>query len=117
MSSQMAADTLNVFWQEAPAAGQGGGMMSTMVMMFAILGIFWFLLIRPQQKEQKAQQEMLSALSKGDKVATASGLHGKVHEVRGDLVVLEVADKVRLTVDKVSVKRKIQPEAASGDKS
>ena len=79
-------------------------------MMAAIFAIFYFLLIRPQQKEAKAQQELLGALQKGDRVATASGLHGTVWEVRDLEVVLEIAERVRVTVDKPSVKRKVGPE-------
>jgi len=75
-------------------------------MMAAIFAIFYFLLIRPQQKEQKEHQTLLGALQKGDRVATASGMHGKVWEVRDAEVVLEVADKVRIIVDKSAIKRK-----------
>ena len=53
----------------------------------------------------------MSALQKGDRVVTSSGLHGKVYSVEDDEVVVEVADKVRVTIDKSAVKRKIVVEA------
>lgn len=93
-----------VLFDGAPSAG--GGLMGTLPMMGAILAIFYFLVIRPQQKEQKQHQELLATLKKGDPVVTVSGLHGKVFEVRDAVVVIEVADKVRVTVDKASVKRR-----------
>ena len=95
------------------AQSQGGGMAQTLVMMAMIFGIFYFLLIRPQQKEHKAHMALLMGLQKGDKVATASGLHGRVYEVGGETVVLEVSDRVRLTVDKSAVKRKTDAEESS----
>ena len=110
----MAAQLLNLNGLVLGQA-QGGqaSMASTLVMMGMIFVIFYFLLIRPQQKEQKAHTALLMSLQKGDKVATASGLHGRVHEVGSDTVVLEVADRVRLTVDKVSVKRKTVADSSS----
>jgi preprotein translocase subunit YajC len=91
-------------------AGAGGGFIGSFGMMAVILGIFYFLLIRPQQKEAKEHTTLLAALQKGDKVVTASGLHGKIFEVREAEVLLEVADKMRVTVDKSAVKRKIAVE-------
>ena len=91
--------------QEA-AAQQAPGLMSSLPMIIIIFGIFYFLLIRPQQKEQKKHQSLLSSLVKGNRVVTASGVHGRIYEVSEAEVVLEVADKVRITVDKVSIKRR-----------
>ena len=95
------------------AAQGGASMVSTLMMMGMIFVIFYFLLIRPQQKEHKAHMALLMGLQKGDKVATGSGLHGRVYEVGGETVVLEVADRVRITVDKSSVKRKTEQAEAS----
>jgi preprotein translocase subunit YajC len=100
----------------AQAAGGQGSMISTLMMMGMIFVIFYFLLIRPQKKEHQAHMALLMGLQKGDKVATASGLHGRVYEVGGDTVVLEVADRVRLTVDKSAVKRKVDVQDASAAK-
>lgn len=100
----------DLFLDETPALG-GGGMSSTFIMMAAIFAIFYFLLIRPQQKEAKEHQSLLSSLQKGDRVATTSGIHGRVWEVRDGEVVLEIAEKVRITVDKTAVKRKMAAPA------
>lgn len=113
-SAPAADDALHLVLAQAPDGG--GGMTSQILMMAAIFAIFYFLLIRPQQKEAKQQQELLSGLQKGDQVVTASGLHGTVFEVRDAEVVLEIADRVRVTVDKPSVKRKVGPEVVGDAK-
>jgi preprotein translocase subunit YajC len=70
------------------------------VLMFAI---FYFLLIRPQQKKQKLRTSMLSALKKGDKIVTVGGLHGTIEEIADDTVVVKVNDVTKLTFDRASV--------------
>ena len=73
----------------------------------AIFLIFYFLLIRPQQKRQKEQKTMLNAIVKGDDVVTAGGLHGKVTGVTDDVLTLEIAsvkaDRVRVKVARARV--------------
>ena len=81
-------------------------MSSPLPMIVAVFFIMYFLVIRPQKKEQDAHQQLLASLQKGDRVVTASGIHGEIHEVSEREVVLEVADKVRLTLDKDTVRRK-----------
>ena len=61
-----------------------------------MLAIFYFLLIRPQQKRQKEMQKMIGALKKGDRVVTASGLYGSIAGLRDDVVVVEIADGVKV---------------------
>jgi len=71
----------------------------------AIFAIFYFLLIRPQSKRHKQHQEMVKGLQKGDRVVTAGGIHGTIqgiHEDR-DVLVLEIADKVRIEVTRGSI--------------
>jgi len=79
--------------QGAPAGSPLGSMLFPLVLMFVI---FYFLLIRPQQKKQKQHQDMLQSVRKGDKVVTSSGLYGVVVKVTEKDIVLEVADKVNL---------------------
>lgn len=75
--------------------------------------VAWFFLLRPQQQERAAHEELLKTLSKDDRVVTASGVHGRVVEVGADTVVLEVGDKTRITFDKTAVARKQgEPKAA-----
>jgi preprotein translocase subunit YajC len=95
---------------DAGAGGPGGILSNPMFMVAAIVGIMYFLIFRPQQKEAKEHEKMLSALQKGDQVVTSSGMHGKVHMVEDDLVIVEIADKVRVTIDKTAVKRKLGGE-------
>lgn len=86
----------------AQPAGGGGilGLVLPFVLMFVI---FYFLLIRPQQKKQKTRNAMLSALKKGDKVVTIGGLHGTIVEITDDVVVLKVNDVTKLTFDRSSI--------------
>jgi preprotein translocase subunit YajC len=88
-----------------PADPSGGGP-SPFSMLLPILGmllIFYFLMIRPQQKRQKEMQKMLNALKKGDRVLTASGLYGVVSGLRDDVVVLKIADNVKVEMLKSAV--------------
>lgn len=80
--------------------GAGGGDVSFLLMMAVIFGIFYFLLIRPQQKKQKELKEMLANLTHGDVVVTSGGIHGKIAAMTGEIVTLEVADKVRIKVSR-----------------
>jgi preprotein translocase subunit YajC len=97
------SESTQVFTHAQDAVPAGGG--GSLVMLLIIFAIFYFLLIRPQQKEQKAHRALVGGLQKGQQVVTTSGLHGRVHEVSDATVVLEVANNVRITVDKVAVKR------------
>jgi preprotein translocase subunit YajC len=69
----------------------------------AIFAVFYFLLIRPQQKRQKEHRELIANLKKGDEVATSGGLLGKITEVKDNFVQVELADKVIVTLQKHAV--------------
>jgi len=75
--------------------------------MVAIFLIFYFLFIRPQQKKQQAQEQMLKAIDRGDDVVTAGGLHGRVVGVTDDVLTLEIAalkgERVRVKVSRAKV--------------
>lgn len=98
----------NMLDQLAAAPNQGGegllGLILPFVLMFVI---FYFLLIRPQQKKQKQRTAMLSALQKGDKVVTIGGLHGTIVEITDDIVVLKVNDVTKLTFDRNSISHSV----------
>jgi len=84
------------------SGGAGGGMAAfqqiiPLVFMFAI---FYFLLIRPQQKKAKEHKALLESMKKGDNVITAGGVHGKVVAVENDLVTLEIANNVNIKITK-----------------
>jgi preprotein translocase subunit YajC len=79
------------------ACGGGGGM-SSIVFMLLMFAVFWFILIRPQQKRAKEHQAFLSALKKGDEVVTRGGVIGRVSGVADNVVTLEIQEKVRVRV-------------------
>lgn len=87
------------------AAGEaGGGNIWGMVLPFVLMfAVFYFLLIRPQQKKQKTRNSMLSAIKKGDRIVTIGGLHGTIVELTDDVVVLLVNDATKLTFDRSAI--------------
>ncbi|WP_321478406.1 preprotein translocase subunit YajC [uncultured Bacteroides sp.] len=91
---------LTVFLQGAPMGG-GGSMM--WIMLIAMFAIMYFFMIRPQNKKQKEIANFRKSLEVNQKVITAGGIHGKVKEVNDDHVVLEIADNVKVKVDKNSI--------------
>ncbi len=84
----------------ASAAPAGGDLISMFLPLVLIMGVFWFLLIRPQQKKMKEHQAMLANLRRGDSVVTSGGLIGKVTKVADDEVTVELAEGVRVKVKK-----------------
>ncbi|MDX5475164.1 MAG: preprotein translocase subunit YajC [Bacillaceae bacterium] len=80
------------------------GVIWPLLLMFAI---FYFLLIRPQQKRQKAVREMQTSLEKGNKVVTIGGLHGIVDALDEDKVVIKAGDGSRLTYDRAAIREVI----------
>jgi preprotein translocase subunit YajC len=88
--------------QAAHAAG-GEGFMSMIWMLVAFFAIFYFLLIRPQSKRAKEQRKLIESLAKGDEVATAAGMLGKIVKVEDDFVVLNLTDNVDVTFQKGAI--------------
>ena len=96
------------------AAGQNGGSpFSTIIMMVAIFVIFWLFMIRPQQKRQKELQKKRDALGINDRIVTSGGLYGVIKDIKQTEFVVEIADGVRVRVDKGSVFPAGDPEAAA----
>ncbi len=90
----------------APAAGgaSGSGQVTTTFITFGlVIAIFYFLIIRPQNKKQKEAKRMLEALKKGDRVATIGGIRGKIHSVKDDTVVVQVDDNTKMEFTKSAV--------------
>lgn len=83
-------------------------MLTTLGPIILMFVLFYFLLIRPQQKRQKAIQEMQNALKKGDKIITIGGLHGIVDSVDEDKVVIKCGDGSRLTYDRNAVREVVE---------
>jgi preprotein translocase subunit YajC len=86
--------------QSAPAAS---GQLTPLLMVGVFFVIFYFLLFRPQQKRAKEHQNLLAKLATGDEVVTSGGMLGKVTEVGDTFVTLEIAEGVRIKVQKVQV--------------
>ncbi|MCL2761315.1 MAG: preprotein translocase subunit YajC [Desulfuromonadales bacterium] len=82
------------------SGAQGQSILQTIIPLLLMFAIFYFLLIRPQQKKAKDHRIMLDALKKGDSVVTAGGIHGKVTSVDDSVVTLEVATGVNIKVNK-----------------
>lgn len=80
----------------------GGGMMQ-LLMIVALIVIFYFFMIRPQQKKQKEIRKFRESLAKGSRIITAGGIHGKISEVKETAFLVQIADGVRILVDKNSV--------------
>jgi preprotein translocase subunit YajC len=88
----------------AADGAQGGGSAWLSLLPFVLMfAIFYFLLIRPQQKRQKTRNMMLGNLKKGDKVVTVGGMHGKIVELSDDVAVLLVNDATRLTFNRSAI--------------
>ena len=83
-----------------PAAGLG----STVIMMAVMLGVFYFMLIRPENKRKKEAEQMRSSVKKGDKIVTIGGITGTVVDVKENRIVLETgADQVRIEFEKWAI--------------
>ena len=97
--------TIAVLFMAQP---QGGGnttdsLISTLIMFALIIGIFYFMILRPQQKRQKERQKMLDSVKKGDKVVTAGGLHGTVAGLDDKTILLQVSENVKMKFDRSAV--------------
>ena len=99
-------------WVLAQEAQQRPNALIQMLPIVAILVIFYFLLIRPKQREQKKHQQMLTQLNKGDRVLTSGGIFGSVVGVKDDQVVIKIAENVKIELLKSAVVRRLE-----GDKS
>ena len=90
-------------YAQSAGGGMGGGGMGQIVILVVFVGVFYFLLIRPQQKRAKDTQAMLSRLASGDEVVTTGGILGRIIEVNDPFVTLEIADGVRIKVQKTQI--------------
>lgn len=93
--------------------GQGGGgasgLFASLLPIAAMIAIIWFLLIRPQQKDQQRHRELVRNLKKGDEVVTVGGLYGRIMALDGEKVSLKVADGVKIDIERNKVVRVLSP--------
>jgi preprotein translocase subunit YajC len=95
---------VNLIAMAQPGGESGGsGMFSTLIMFVVIIGIFYFLIIRPQQKRAKERQKLLDSVQKGDKVITVGGVHGVVEGVEDKTLLVKIADNVKVKFERSSV--------------
>ncbi|HEX7043973.1 MAG TPA: preprotein translocase subunit YajC [Burkholderiales bacterium] len=90
-------------WAQAPQGGAQGSPYVTLIMLVGMFVVFWFLLIRPQQKRAKEHKAMIDALAKGDEVVTAGGVLGRVTHLTANYVTVEIADKVEIKVQRPAI--------------
>ena len=95
------------------AANQGGGMMGTLLIYAAFIGLMWFFMMRPQKKEQKRLQLMLSELEVGDTILTTSGFYGVVIDISEDDVIVEFGNNknCRIPMQKAAITQVEKPSA------
>ena len=96
----------------------GTGMGSTMVMLVVMLAVFYFMLIRPENKRKKEQEQMRSSIRKGDQIVTIGGIVGTVVDVKEKNIVIETgADQVRIEFEKWAISSNATAEAAAKEKA
>ena len=95
---------MELLFAMAPQGGEGGGgLISTLIMFGAIFLIFYFMIIRPQQKRAKEREKMLSNMQKGDKVVTSGGMHGIIAGLDEKTVLLQVGDNIKMKFEKSAI--------------
>ena len=98
----------------AQSAGDAGGGFATILPLILIFAVFYFLLIRPQQKKAKVHREMLGAISRGDKIITGGGIMGKVTKVVNDQeLAVEIAEGIKVRVQRSMVAGVISKDGGS----
>jgi preprotein translocase subunit YajC len=110
----MFIETAYAMGAQGASGGQGAaGGMSSLIMMAAIFGIFYFILIRPQQKKMKEHKKMVEELKKGDKIITAGGMYGTVVGTGTSTLKVEIADGVKVKIARSTVGTVLSEEEAS----
>jgi len=105
--------------EEGKNGGGGLGSLGMLLPLILIGVVFYFLLIRPQQKQRKEQQAMIGSLKRGDEIVTIGGIHGRVEGLKDKTLVLKVAENVKIEINRISVaqivKRKDESEGTLQD--
>jgi preprotein translocase subunit YajC len=99
---------------QGSGGANGGGGLTAFVPLILMFVIFYFLLIRPQQKKSKAHKEMLANINKGDTIVTQGGLMGKVTGVTNEYRTLEIAEKIRVKIARGFISAKLTPGQPAG---
>jgi len=94
---------------DAPRGSAIGGLLPLILIFF----VFYFLLIRPQQRKVREHQNLINALKKGDEIITSGGIHGMITAIKGDVVDLKIAEGVRVVLSKSAVAAVIKSSPTS----
>ena len=97
---------MDIFAQTSDAASSSSLLMQIAPFLL-VFAIFYFLLIRPQQKKQKLHQAMIDGLKKGDRVVTTAGIYGTIQKIHENSITLEIADKIKIQQERSLVARVI----------
>ena len=89
---------------------QQGSPLASFLPLIVLVGVFWFLIMRPQQRRAREHKQMTTNLNQGDRVVAAGGIVGTIRRVDDDTISLQVADNVVIKVDKGSVSKRLQTE-------
>ena len=99
----MNIQSILLFAQPAANGAKGGSGYSMLIFLGLMIHVFYFFMIRPQQKKQKQVQQFRENLKKGDKIVTIGGIHGKISDVQEGTFTIEIADNVKVTIEKAAV--------------
>ncbi|MDI6831905.1 MAG: preprotein translocase subunit YajC [Actinomycetota bacterium] len=94
---------------------EGSNQWISILLIVGLIAIFYFMLIRPQQKRMRQQMELINSLRAGDEVMTSSGIYGTITEIEEDTVLLEVAEDVEIRVAKSAIARTFTSREGPGD--
>ena len=86
-----------------PNQGEGPGLMSNIILFGSIILIFYFMIIRPQQKRAKERQKLIDSMKKGDKVITSGGMYGTIAGMDEKTVLVQIADNVKVKLDRSAI--------------
>ncbi|HYZ92907.1 MAG TPA: preprotein translocase subunit YajC [Actinomycetota bacterium] len=106
MSYQLAAFAIDLAQKK-----QQGSPLASFLPLIVLVGVFWFLIMRPQQRRQREHRELTTNVKQGDRVVAAGGIVGTVRRVDDDTLSLQVADNVVIKVDKGSVAKRLQQDS------
>lgn len=90
-------------YAQTATEGAAGGLLVGYLPFLAVIAIFYFLVMRPQNQRARAHADMVSSLNKGDKVITSGGIHGEVVKLNEDMVSLSIAENTVITVNATSI--------------
>ena len=99
----MLCDWLAAAQDTGKDGGGGGGLIQILFLFLIFGGLIYFFFIRPQQKQRRDQQTMIDSLRRGDRIVTIGGIHGRIEGIKDRVVVLKVADNVKIEMNKASI--------------